>query len=177
MSLLDFLNRKKEDEAPSVIPVLPKDIYKQGALDLVDTIAPTALKIGSRELELGEKFVRAFYTISYPRFLSDSWFSPIINLDKVLDVSLFIHPIETEAALRGFQKKVAEVQSQINEREAKGLVRDPLLDTAYQDLESLRDNLQQAQEKLFDVGLYLSIYGESDSELDKIESEIKSILE
>ena len=178
MSLLDFLNRKKEDSKnPMVVPVLPKDIYTQGSLDLVDTIAPTALKISPRELELGEKFVRAFYTISYPRFLSDSWFSPVINLDKVLDVSLFIHPIETAQALRGFQKKVAEVQSQISEREARGLVRDPLLDTAYQDLESLRDNLQQAQEKLFDVGLYLALYGDSKEEIDKTEGDIRGILD
>src|SRR6185436_2996773 len=143
MALLDFLNRKKESQDfPAVMPVLPHDIYKQGSLDLVDTIAPTALKISSREVELGEKFVRAFYTISYPRFLTDSWFSPVINLDKVLDVSLFIHPIETEQALRTLQKKVAEYQSQISERESKGLVRDPLLDTGYQDLETLRDSLQ-----------------------------------
>jgi conjugal transfer ATP-binding protein TraC len=177
MPLLDFLKRKKQDEAPMVTPVLPKDIYKQGTLDLVDTIAPTALKIGPRELELGEKFVRSFYTISYPRYLTDSWFSPVINLDTVLDISLFIHPIETEQALRNFQKKVAEVQSQISERESKGLVRDPLLDTAYQDLESLRDSLQQAQEKLFDVGLYLSLYGNSKEEIDKTEGDIRGILD
>ena len=176
MALLDFLNRKNKEE-PAIVPVLPKDIYAQGALDLVDTIAPTALKVSSRELELGEKFVRAFYTISYPRFLSDSWFAPVINLDKVLDVSLFIHPIETAQALRGFQKKVAEVQSQISEREAKGLVRDPLLDTAYQDIETLRGNLQQAQEKLFDVGLYLALYGDSKEEIDKTEGDIRGILD
>lgn len=176
MALLDFLGKKKEDPTP-VVPVLPRDIYKQGALDLIDTISPTALKIGSRELELGEKFVRAFYTISYPRFLADSWFAPVINLDKVLDVSIFIHPIETELALRSFQKKVAEYQSQINEREAKGLVRDPLLDTGYQDLESLRDSLQQAQEKLFDVGLYLALYGDSKEEIDKTEGDIRAILD
>lgn len=176
MALLDFLNRKKSD-APEIVPVLPKDIYKQGSLELVDTIAPTALKIGPRELELGEKFVRAFYTISYPRFLADGWFAPVINLDRVLDISIFIHPVETEQALRAFQKKVAEVQSQINEREAKGLVRDPMLDTAYQDLEQLRNNLQQAQEKLFDVGLYLSLYGDSREEIDKTEGDIRGILD
>lgn len=176
MALLDFLKRKNA-ETPEVTPVLPKDIYQKGALDLIDTIAPTALKIGSRELELGEKLVRAFYTISYPRFLSDGWFSPIINLDKVLDASLFIHPVDTEQALRSFQKKVAEVQSQINERESRGLVRDPLLDTAYQDLENLRDNLQQAQEKLFDVGLYLALYGDSKEEIEKTEGEIRGILD
>lgn len=177
MSLIDFLTRKNKEEAPEIIPVLPKDIYRQSSLDLIDTIAPTALKIGSRELELGEKFVRTFYTVSYPRFLSDSWFSPVIDLDKVLDVSIFIHPVETERALRAFQKKVAEVQSQINEREAKGLVRDPLLDTAYQDLESLRDSLQQAQEKLFDVGLYLSLYGDTLEEIGKTEGDIRGILD
>ncbi|MDB5195144.1 MAG: type secretory pathway VirB4 component-like protein [Parcubacteria group bacterium] len=176
MALLDFLSRNKK-ETTAITPVLPKDIYAQGALDLADAIAPAALKVSSKEIELGEKFSRSFYTISYPRFLSDGWFMEIINLSRELDVGLFVHPIETGSALRGFQKKVAEVQSQISEREEKGLVRDPLLDTAYQDLETLRDNLQQAQEKLFDVGLYLTLYGNTKEELDKIEGEVRGILD
>ncbi|HVY54357.1 MAG TPA: DUF87 domain-containing protein [Thermodesulfobacteriota bacterium] len=146
-------------------------------MELKDVIAPSALKVSPRELSLGDKIVRSFFVISYPRFLSESWFAPIINLDKVFNISIFVHPVETEKVLRTFQKKVAEVQSQISIREQKGLVRDPMLDTAYQDLEQLRDQLQQAQEKLFDVGVYISIYGESEQELDKTESEIKSILE
>ncbi|HVW82973.1 MAG TPA: DUF87 domain-containing protein [Candidatus Paceibacterota bacterium] len=177
MALLDFLAKKKKKEAEEVIPVLPRDIYAKGSLNLLDTIAPAALKLGAREVELGEKFARAFYTISYPRFLTDGWFAPIVNLDQVLDISIFIHPVDTAQALRSFQKKVAEVESQIQEREAKGLVRDPMLDTAYQDLESLRDNLQQAQEKLFDVGLYLALYGDSKEGIDKLEGEIRGILD
>jgi type IV secretory pathway VirB4 component len=165
---------KKEDQLTSF---LPQEIYDAGVLELQDIIAPSALSISPKELNLGEKIVRSFFIISYPRFLSESWFAPIINLDKVFNVSIFIHPIETAKVLRQFQKKVAEVQSQINARESKGLVRDPMLDTAYQDLESLRDNLQQAQEKLFDVGLYISIFGDTDDEINKLESEIKSILE
>ncbi len=160
-----------------VTSILPQEIYSAANLELRDIIAPSALKVTPRSLNLGDKIVRSFFVISYPRFLSENWFSPIINLDKVFDVSIFIHPIDTSDILRTFQKKVAEVQSQIADRESKGMVRDPMLDTAYQDLESLRDNLQQAQEKIFDVGLYISIYGENDAELDKIESEIKSILE
>jgi type IV secretory pathway VirB4 component len=175
MALLDFLQTKKQ--APALAPVLPKDIYAEGVLNLADTIAPAALKVGARELELGERFSRSFYTISYPRFLTDSWFTPIINMPRVFDIGMFIHPIETSTALKNFQKKVAEVQSQISEREEKGLVRDPVLDTAYQDLETLRDNLQQAQERLFDFGLYLTIYGSSKEELDKIEGEVRGILD
>lgn len=169
--------KKKDDKRSPVTSILPQEIYQSGVLELQDIIAPSALKVSPRSLNLGDKIVRTFFVISYPRYLSESWFSPIINLDKIFDISIFIHPIDTASILRSFQKKVAEVQSQIHMREEKGLVRDPMLDTAYQDLEALRDNLQQAQEKIFDVGLYITIYGESEQELDKIESEVKSILE
>lgn len=177
MALLDFLSPKKEQGTRSNIPDLSHNIYHPGSLDLADVVAPTALKIGAKDIELGEKFARVFYTISYPRFLTDGWFTPIINLDQVLDVSIFIHPVDTSQLLKKFQKKVAEVQSQIAEREEKGLVRDPMLDTAYQDLEDLRDRLQQAQEKIFEVGLYLTLYGDSAEEIEKIEGKIRGILD
>ncbi|OGI71439.1 conjugal transfer protein TraC [Candidatus Nomurabacteria bacterium RIFCSPHIGHO2_02_FULL_35_13] len=156
---------------------MPEEIYESAKLELQDIVAPSALKIESKSINLGDKIARTFFIISYPRFLSDNWFSPIINLDKVFDVSIFVHPIDTSLALRQFQKKVAEVQSQINVREGKGMVRDPMLDTAYQDLEGLRDNLIQAQQKMFDVSIYITVYADNDLELYKVENEIKSILE
>lgn len=179
MNIADLLpfGKKKESTAPQILPVLPQEIYQTGVLDLQDVIAPHALKINSRELDLGERIARTFFVISYPRFLTTGWFAPIINLDKVIDISIFVHPMDTNEMLRKFQKKVAEVQSQISAREEKGMVRDPMLDTAYQDLEKLRDSLQQAQERIFEVGLYLTIYGNSREEIDKTESEIRSILE
>lgn len=174
--MFDFFKTKKpEAEAP--VSILPKSITQSSELELRDILAPSALKVNAKELNLGEKLVRSFFVISYPRYVSEDWFSPIINMDKMFDVAIFVHPMETAKLLRSFQKKVAEVQSQIVSREEKGLVRDPMLDTAYQDLENLRDQLQQAQEKMFEVGLYISIYAGSSEELDKTESEIKSILE
>src|SRR3990167_5501133 len=175
MSIFDFLKPKKEEAQISTI--LPQEIYDSNTLELKDVIAPSALNVTPKEIDLGEKVLRSFFVISYPRYLTESWFAPIINLDKVFDVSIFIQPIETSQVLRTFQKKVAEVQSQINTREAKGLVRNPMLDTAYQDLEGLRDQLQQAQERIFDVGVYITIYAGTVEELDKAESEIKSMLE
>jgi len=170
MGILDDLFGKKKTDgnqgaSASVLAVMPSEIYESATLELQDVIAPSALKIESKSINLGDKIARTFFIISYPKFLTDNWFSPIINLDKVFDVSIFIHPIDTSLALRQFQKKVAEVQSQINVRESRGMVRDPMLDTAYQDLEGLRDSLMQAQEKLFDVGVYITIYADNDLEL------------
>ena len=176
MSIFSKLLGKKNEQSP-IVSLMPQEIYEAGVLELKDVIAPSALKISPKEINLGEKVARTFFVISYPRFLTESWFAPIINLDKIFNISIFIHPVDTAKILRHFQKKVAEVQSQISTREDKGLVRDPMLDTAYQDLEALRDNLMQAQEKIFDVGVYITIFGDTSADLDKIESEIKSILE
>ena len=178
MALFDIFKKKENAAAVAdVLPILPEEIYKTGVLDLQDVIAPHALRVTSRELDLGEKIARTFFVISYPRFLTTGWFAPIINMDKVIDISIFIHPMDTNEMLRKLQKKVAEVQSQISSREEKGMVRDPMLDTAYTDLEQLRNSLQQAQERIFEVGLYLTIYGATREAIDKVETEVRSVLE
>ncbi|PID83235.1 conjugal transfer protein TraC [Candidatus Campbellbacteria bacterium] len=160
-----------------VTQILPQEIYKSAVLDLKDIIAPSALDIKSKYLDLGDILSRTFFIISYPKFLSDGWFSQVINLDKEFDISIFINPLESERALKNLQKKIAEVQSQIMDRERKGLVRDPALDAAYLNIEKLRDKLQQSTEKLYSIGIYITVYGENEKELDKVETEIKSILE
>jgi type IV secretory pathway VirB4 component len=183
MGILDSLFGKKEQSATkgsvetNALPVLPNEIYEAATLELKDIIAPSALEIQPKSINLGDKIARTYFVISYPSNLTDNWLSPVINLDKVFDISISIHPTDTAAILRQFQKKVAEVQSQIMAREAKGVVRDPMLDAAYKNLEDLRDRLTQAQEKMFDVGLYLTIYADNETELYKIENEIKSMLE
>ncbi len=179
MGIFNFGKKNSDAPAPpqQIDSFLPQELYNASALKLEDIIAPSALKINSQNVEIGGKITRSFFVISYPRFLTESWFSPIINLDKIFDISLHIHPIDTSKILKTFQKKVAEVQSQIVDRERRGLVRDPMLDTAYQDLERLRNDLQQARERIFDVGLYITLYADDEEELDKISAEIRSILE
>jgi len=175
-NMFDFLKPKKKPEE-EILAVFPEEIYRAGELSLRDVISPSALEVNPSFLRLGEKFVRTLFAFSYPRYLHTNWFTSIINMDKVFDISMFIHPVDTAIILNQLRKKVAQVQSQISMREEKGLVRDPALDTAYRDLEELRDKLQQATEKLFNFALYITIYGDSEVELNKLETAIKSSLE
>ena len=169
--------KKKQNQQESVLPVFPQEIYQSGLLGLKDVIAPSAFEINSNYVRLGEKLARTIFVFAYPRFLATNWFSGVINLDKVFDIAIFFHPVDTAAVLKTLRKKVAQVQSQITVREEKGLVRDPMLDTAYQDLEALRDKLSQAQEKLFSFGIYITLYADTLEELNRNEGEIRSMLE
>ncbi len=146
-------------------------------LTLIDVMAPSAVNVTPRGINLSGMYSRVFYAVSYPRYLNVGWLEPILNLEKEMDVTIFIHPIDTAETLKKFQKKVAEVQSQINIKTERGEVRDPQLEAAYQNLEDLRDKLQQSEERLFNVGLYFTIYAKDEASLDKIENEIKGILD
>ena len=174
---MPLFGRKKQKEEEEMISVFPGEIYRAGELSLKDVLAPAALEINPGHVRLGEKLARTLFIFSYPRYLHTNWFAPIINLDKIFDISFYIHPVDTAIILRQLRKKVAQVQSQISMREEKGLVRDPILDTAYRDLEELRDKLQQAQEQLFNFGLYITIYATTEEELNKSEQEMRAMLE
>jgi len=165
-----FFKRKKEIE-------MPTKLFEADILKVTDIIAPASIEISSDYSKLGEKFAKSYFIFSYPRYLSTAWLSPIINLDVPLDISFFIHPIETEMFLRQLVKRVTEVQSEIMEREEKGLIRDPVLETAFRDLEELRDKLQTAREKMFKFGLYLTVYADKKEDFRDIETTLRSILE
>lgn len=142
-----------------------------------DIIAPSAVEIKQRSINLSGRLSRVFYAISYPRYLTDGWLEPILTMERELDVSIVVHPIDTGETLKSFQKKVAEVESQILTREQKGLVRDPQLEIAYRNLEDLRNKLTQAEEHLFEVGLYIAVYGDTEADLNKAEQDLKRELD
>jgi len=144
---------------------------------IIDMIAPAALEVNSNFLKLGDKIIKTLFIFSYPRYLSTGWFSDIINMPDLIDISIFVHPVETTLALKKLRKKAAQVESQLYEKQEKGVVRDPLLETAFQDIESLRDSLQQSREQLFNVGVYITIYADKIEELNKLEGKIVNLLE
>ncbi len=166
MGFLDFLKPEKKEK---------KDVSFLSSL--TDVIAPSAVKIKPQSISVSGVEIRSFYVVSYPSYLSDSWLDPVLNLTHELDISIFIHPIDTTESLKKFQKKVAEVQSQITILEQSGKVRDPKLEASYRNLEELRDRLQQAEEKMFNVGLYVAIYANDTDDLNRIENEVKGLMD
>jgi len=142
-----------------------------------DIIAPSSIKVNQGDIRLGNRLVKSFFIFSYPRYLSTAWLSSTINLDISMDISIFIHPIDTGYILKKLRRRVTEVQAEIMDEEAKGLVRNPELETAFQDMEALRDRLQTAQERMFRFALYITVYAETIGELREIQTTLRSIFE
>jgi len=170
----DFFKLKKKNAAGNEDFSMPGAGAGQTAGDL---IAPPGMKINSNHLEIGNKLARTIFISTFPRFLNTNWLAPVLNLDQEMNVSIFVHPVETGWIMKQLAKKTAQVQAQISERQDKGLVRDPVLETALQDIETLRDNLQQGTEKFFKFGVYITLFADNQKQLDEAENELRAQLE
>ncbi len=151
--------------------------FKQSEERVSNLIAPAGIEVRANDIKTGDYIARTFFVFTYPRYLIGGWFSPIVNLSEMMDVSIFIHPMDVGLSLKSLRKKVGEVEAEISSREEKGLVRDPQLETAYRDIETLRDSLLQGVEKLFRIGVYITVYGASKEQLDQLENTVTAMLE
>jgi len=168
-----FFKRKKKKQSEDN---LQAETFSY-SLNIKDIIAPSVIEIKQNYLKLGERLAKTYFVLSYPRYLNTGWLSPVINLNVSLDISLFIHPCNTERALKQLRRKVTEIQAELMSREEKGLIRDPSLEIAFRDLEELRDRLQTAQERMFYFGVYITVYADTEKTLREIELNLRSILE
>ena len=165
----------EEKETNKQILAVEKE-YREGLTSLKDVIAPAALTFENSYFELNGKYGRSFFVLTYPRFLSTDWLSQVINMDTAMDMSMFIYPIDSGEILKKLRSKVGQLGSSMAIDQEKGNVRDPVLETAYKDVEFLRDQLQQGTEKFFKFALYFTIYADSLKELDQYSSIFESTM-
>ncbi|MEK7579670.1 MAG: DUF87 domain-containing protein [Patescibacteria group bacterium] len=151
------------------------DEQKNQTID--EILAPSAISVASNYIQVGEKLSKTLFISGYPRYLNSNWFSPVINLDQELNISFYIHPEDTVNILRKLRDRLAKLQAQAIEEQEKGKVRDPVLETAINDIEILRDKLQLGTDRFFRFGLYVTILGKDQKELDETEKIIKNSLE
>ncbi len=140
--------------------------FLRGVRTLRDLIAPSSLEINSGYFRLGTKYGRTLYVYAYPRQLYTGWLSAIINADEVLDISMFLYPVESQVVMKNLRKKVTQLEASQSINSEKGKVRDPALEAAIQDAEELRDQLQLGSERFFRYGLYITLYADSMDELN-----------
>ncbi len=165
-----FLSKKKTVKIPQITEV-------SGFERIKELISPPGAEFFTDYFQIGNIYGRSLLILDYPSFLFSGWLEKIINLDEVFNISLYFYPLETGAVLKQLEKQLARIAAQAYEREEAGKVRSPELETAYKNIEDLRDLLVQAQEKMLQVGFYITIFALDKKELDLKTNKILKILE
>jgi len=149
--------------------------FMKGVSTLRDLIAPSSIEIHSSYFRLGTKYGRTLYIYGYPRQIYTGWLSSLINIDEVLDVSMYIYPVDSQVILNNLRKKVTQLEASTSINNEKGKTRDPALEAAINDAEELRDQIQLGAERFFRFGLYVTLYADSLDELSFVQNKIETL--
>ena len=150
--------------------------FQKGVTALRDFIAPSSIELFGDHFQLGTRYARSYYIYGYPRQVYTGWLSSLVNIDEVIDISMYIYPVESQVVLDNLRKKVTQLEAGIQIDGEKGRVRDPQKQAAILDAEEMRDKLQVGEERFFRFGLYFTIYAMSKDELEFVSHKVESLL-
>ncbi len=150
--------------------------FQKGITALRDFIAPSSIEFKPAHFQIGTRLARTYYVYGFPRKVFTGWLSSMINMDEIIDLSMFIYPVESQVVLENLRKKVSQIEAGIQIDNEKGRVRDPGKQAMIQDAEEMRDKLQVGEERFFRFGLYFTIYASSMDELEFVAHKVESAL-
>jgi conjugal transfer ATP-binding protein TraC len=151
-------------------------VFMEGIVSVRDIISPAAFKVDRDFILLNDVYVRTLFVMTYPRYVTIGWFAPIINESLVLDIAMFLYPMDIQIVLKQLRNKVGTMEAQIVADHEKGAPRDPIAETALRDIEGLRDALSQGTERFFQFALYVTIYSKDREELELATDRIENLL-
>ena len=177
-----FENFDPKYDKKKLTPELRKKIlnaekmYHDGVISIKDLVSPSSMEVHNKTLNVNEMHMKSFYVFNYPRYLETNWLNQIINFDATMDLSLFIYPTDSARMMRILRKKVTQMRATRHMKADKGIVNDVGLDTALEDAEQLRVDLQRGKERFFQFGMYFTVYAESAEKLTSVAKQIETIL-
>lgn len=159
-------------------PALSKEIerLKQGSVSLVDLIAPSSVEVDFKHIRVGDIFYRSFIVVDYPREVSPSWLSVLIDYKETMNISMFVYPVESKDILSNLRRKIAEMEATLESDAKNGIEPDPKVRAALEDAIALREELARGLERFFQFGLYITLSAKSLEELDRKTNELTSLL-
>jgi type IV secretory pathway VirB4 component len=157
-------------------PAAAKDTIRQGITSVRDIIAPSSFVVTPNFVQVENYYAKTLFVFTYPRYIETNWLSPVVNFDVTMDISLYIHPLETKDVMIELRNQVGKLQSTMSIEAEKGKPRDPEMETALGDVEALRDVLQRGEVRLFQFGLYFTVYASTPEELRTVTDQLESTL-
>ena len=152
------------------------EAFRKGITALRDFIAPSSIEFSGTYFQIGTRYARTYYVYGYPRQIYTGWLSGLVNLDEIIDISIYVYPVESQVVLENLRKKVTQLEAGLQIDAEKGRVRDPAKQAQILDAEEMRDKLQVGEERFFRFGLYFTVYANSHEELEFVSHKVESML-
>jgi len=136
---------------------------------------PDSLEVQPRALRVGDGWCASFAVVGYPREVGRGWLEPLASQPGRVDVSVHVDPVPAEVAAERLRRQLARLESSRRADATRGRLADPEVEVAAEDARSLASGLARGEEKLFRVGLYLTVHAKTEAELDKERARARAV--
>jgi len=126
---------------------------------------PDAVEVRPRSLRLGEEHCATFVVTGYPREVGLGWLEPLATHPGRLDVAVHVEPVAAQLAAERLRRQLARLESGRRVDAAKGRLPDPDVEVAADDARELATGLARGEQRLFRVGLVLTVHAPSEEAL------------
>ncbi len=127
---------------------------------------PDSVEVHPRALRVGDGWCRSFAVTGYPREVGRGWLEPLCAHPGRLEVALHIDPVPAEVAAERLRRQLARLESNRRADAAKGRLADPDVEVAAEDARELAAGLARGEQKLFRVGLVLTVHAADEQTLE-----------
>lgn len=127
---------------------------------------PDSVEVYPRALRVGDGWCRSFAVTGYPREVGRGWLEPLCAHPGRLEVALHIDPVPAEVAAERLRRQLARLESNRRADAATGRLADPDVEVAAEDACELAAGLARGEQKLFRVGLVLTVHAADEKTLE-----------
>ncbi|TFE31039.1 conjugal transfer protein TraC [Frankia sp. B2] len=128
------------------------------------------LRLHADRVQVGGMHAATMLVSGYPREVGTAWLEPLLAYPGRLDVALHLHPTPPGVAAARLRRQRGRLESGRRLAAAAGRLDDPEVDTAADDAADLAGRLARGEARLFQTGLYLTVYAEDQDALaDEVE--------
>ena len=127
---------------------------------------PDAIEVRPRALRVGDGWCASFAVTGYPREVARGWLEPLTAHPGRLDVAVHVEPVPANIAAERLRRQLARLESGRRADAANGRLGDPDVEVAAEDARDLAAGLARGEQKLFRVGLYLTVHARSEKALE-----------
>lgn len=158
-------------------PVTSLEIFKKdgtGILNLFkEKVTPKGLKIGEKDLIIGDAYASVVTLITYPSYVNIGWLGAVANINHTRMV-ISINPMDTADISKTLKKSISDTKSKmINISDYNDQI---ILNNQMDDYMELVNRIDREHEKFTKMTVNFLVYAESKEELEKNVKELKTTL-
>jgi type IV secretory pathway VirB4 component len=136
---------------------------------------PDGVEVGPRALRVGDGWCASFAITGYPREVGYGWLEPLTAHPGRLDVAVHVEPVPASVAADRLRRQLARLESGRRADMAKGRLADPDVEVAASDARELAAGLTRGEQKLFRVGLNLTVHAGSEKALEVERTRVRAL--